>query len=172
MSAENFPASLAAVLQSEGGRVDDPQDPGGRTAYGVTQRVYDDWRRAHSEQPQDVWDIPPDETAAIYKALYWNLLKADELPSGVDFTTFDFGVNSGIGRAAKFLQRVVGVPDDGQIGSQTLAAVAGMDAADVINGLCDARLAFLQGLPTFVRFGHGWSTRVAQVRSTALGMAA
>lgn len=169
---QNFAPSLAAVLQHEGGKVDDPSDPGGRTAYGVTQRVYDDWRREQGLPKRDVWHIVPAETEAIYRMNYWNAVRADELPSGVDYAVFDFAVNSGVNRAARYLQRAVGVEDDGKIGPVTLATVNRKPACETVAALCAARLDFISHISTFARFGRGWSARVGEVGLKAAEMMA
>lgn len=172
MSAANFPLALSRVLQHEGGKVDDRQDPGGRTAFGVTQRVYDDWRRDQGLPRRDVWFIVEAEIEAIYRMLYWNAVRADDLPSGVDYAVFDFAVNSGPNRAIRYLQRAVGVADDGRIGPMTLAAVNAKPACETIAAVSAARLDFLGQLPTFARFGRGWTARVADVCLKAAEMAA
>jgi len=172
MSASNFAPSLARVLQHEGGYVDDPADPGGATNRGVTQAVYDDWRAAEKLPSRSVKDINGYEIGAIYKKLYWDKCRCDELPSGVDYAVFDFAVNSGPTRAIRYLQRAVGVSDDGMIGPATLAAVNAKPAQTLIDAISDARLAFLEQLPTFARFGRGWSQRVNDVRATCGEMCA
>lgn len=167
----NFDKALSAVLLHEGGYVNHPKDPGGATNRGVTQAVYDDWRRDHGLEKQSVKLISPAEVMAIYKYLYWDRIKGDELPTGVDYCVFDFAVNSGVNRAARYLQRAVGVADDGQIGPVTLAAVRAMDAGCLTDGICNARLTFLKGLTTFRTFGKGWTRRVEDVRAKAKAMA-
>lgn len=172
MSFANFSASLAAVLKHEGGYNNDPHDPGGPTNKGITQAVYDDWRHGHGLPEQSVKLIVRIEVEAIYKGRFWDAVSGDELPPGIDYATFDFAVNSGVSRAIRYLQRAVGVNDDGMIGPVTLAAVARMSADAVIDAVCDLRLAFLRHLPTFTRFGNGWTHRVADVRILAKAMAA
>lgn len=172
MSARNFSGSLLAVLRHEGGKVDDPNDPGGRTAYGVTQAVYDAWRRQQGLAPRDVWSITPSEISAIYRKQYWDAVRGDDLPSGVDYAVFDFAVNSGPARAIKFLQREVGAAPDGKLGPATLAAVNAADPRRIVAGLSAARQAYLETLNTFPRFGKGWTTRVADVAVAARGMCA
>lgn len=167
----NFPACLAATLKHEGGYVNNPRDPGGATNQGVTQRVYDDWRDTHFLAAQPVKLIDKGEVEAIYHDLYWKPIHADELPTGVDYATFDFGFNSGCNRAARFLQRMAGVAEDGQIGPATLAAVRAIPPLNLIDRLCDARLIFLQSLGTFKYFGRGWAARVSDVRAHAKAMA-
>ena len=82
---------------------------------------------------------------------------------------FDFAVNSGVSRASKYFQAVVGVSQDGQIGVKTIAAIK--DAKSTINALCDRRMSFLRNLGTFMAFGRGWTRRVQGVRAKALEMA-
>ena len=91
------------------------------------------------------------------------------MPLGLDYAVFDFAVNSGVGRASKYLQAVLGVAQDGQIGARTLAAIQSPKAT--INALCDRRMSFLRNLRTFLTFGKGWTRRVSGVRSKALDMA-
>jgi lysozyme family protein len=161
---DNFPAALTAVLVHEGGYVNHPRDPGGATNKGVTQRVYDDWRVNRGLAPRSVQHIQQAEVAEIYRKQYWDACRCDDLPTGVDYCVFDFAVNSGVNRAARYLQRAVGVLEDGKIGPVTIAAVKAKCASDTINGICDARLAFLKSLGTFPTFGKGWSRRVSDVR--------
>jgi lysozyme family protein len=167
----NFAPSLAAVLIHEGGFVCNPNDPGGATCKGVTQAVYDDWRKDHDLGCRTVREIEDDELETIYRKLYWNAVHADDLPSGVDYATFDFAFNSGPNRAARFLQRVSGVAEDGKIGPNTLAAVKAIPPIRLIDHLCDERMLFLRSLNIFKFFGKGWTRRVEEVRSRAVEMA-
>lgn len=171
MTASSFDEALRRVLVHEGGYADHPADPGGATMKGVTQRVYDGWRRRHGVPPRAVRLIEPGEVAAIYRRQYWDALRADDLPAGIDYALFDAAVNSGPGQAAKWLQRTLGVAADGQIGEATLAALEGRDVAALVDGLCDRRLAMLRALRTFPTFGAGWTRRVAEVRAAARKMA-
>jgi lysozyme family protein len=168
---QNYDVSLAAVLRSEGGFVNDPRDPGGATNKGITQAVYDGWRRKHNLPTQTVRDIDASEVAGIYRAQYWDAIRGDDLPAGVDYAAFDLAVNSGVNRPARFLQAAAGVVQDGVIGPATLAAVS-RDPKHIITALMDKRLAFLRSLNTFDHFGKGWTARCAEVRAKALGMAA
>ena len=167
----NFAAALAAVLKHEGGFVHNPRDPGGATNQGVTQAVYDDWRDDHGLEKRSVRMIEEAEVENIYLNRYWRPIRGDDLPTGVDYCLFDFAVNSGTNRAARFLQRSVGAAEDGQIGPQTLAKVHAVQPAKLIDSVCDLRLAFLQQLKTFKFFGKGWTRRVAEVRERAREMA-
>jgi len=111
----NYQTALAAVLKHEGGYANHPRDPGGATMKGVTQRVYDAFRRNKSLPTRLVRDIADDELQAIYRRQYWDATSCDDLPSGVDYAVFDFAVNSGVSRAATYLQTVLGVGVDGPL---------------------------------------------------------
>jgi lysozyme family protein len=167
---ENYDRELAEVLEQEGGYSNDPGDPGGPTKYGITiwdARMY--WK--HDAAAADVCAMPLDVAKQIYRSKYWDAISGDDLPSGVDLAVFDYGVNSGIHRAAMMLQRLINVPDDGIIGPVTLAAVKLFDPARLAAEICDERLAFLQGLRTWRLFGRGWGRRVREVKALALELA-
>ena len=163
---ENFPQALKQVLKYEGGKVDDFRDPGGRTAYGVTQDTYDAWRKKQNLPTADVFSISQTDVAAIYRQEYWDRIRGDDLPSGVDFAVFDFAVNSGVNRASKTLQAVVGVTQDGQIGPQTIQAAKTYVAMSITN----RRLAFMQSLSIWSTFGKGWSARITDVKNQILAL--
>lgn len=167
---QNFDKALQEVLKHEGGWSDHPQDPGGATNMGITIATYRKWIDRNGT-PDDLKKISHTQVAKIYRSAYWNAVKGDELPSGIDYAVFDFGVNSGTTRAAKYLQAVLGVEQDGKIGPLTIAAAHKADAEEVIDSLCDRRMAFLRGLKTFATFGKGWTRRVNDVRALALKMA-
>lgn len=163
MAAHNFRPSLTLVLAHEGGFVNHPADPGGATNFGVTQKVYDAFRRYHGLKPQSVRHIASSEVSEIYNKNYWRLVRGDSLPCGLDYAVFDFAVNSGVSRAVRYLQRLVGVEDDGAIGLMTLAAIEAKAKADeegLIAQYCANRMAFLRSLGTFKTFGKGWTRRV------------
>jgi len=164
----NFEKALALVLEHEGGYVNHPKDPGGATMKGVTQAVYDAYRKMRGRPNQSVRLITDEELRAIYKFQYWDRVHGDFLPTGLDYAVFDFAVNSGVGRASKYLQAVLGVAQDGVIGAKTIAAIS--SPRNTINALCDRRMGFLRNLKTFLTFGKGWARRVQAVRIHALEM--
>lgn len=170
---ENFQACLKLLLAPgrEGGFVNNPKDPGGMTNIGVTQRVWEAWV-GHSVGEKEMRALTPVIVAPMYKRKYWDKVSGDLLPAGLDHAVFDFAVNSGPGQAAKILQRILGVRDDGFIGPQTLTKVVSMDSSKLIADYNAARLAFLQALPTWADFGNGWGTRVAAVKTEATKMTA
>src|SRR5690606_27934268 len=98
----------------------------------------------------DLAQMPAAEAKAIYKAQYWDALRCDLMPGGVDYAVFDYGVNSGVARAGRVLRRVAGLNDgSSSVTADVLAALAREDAAGIIVAVCDERLRFLQGLKTW-----------------------
>ncbi|MCB5173630.1 hypothetical protein LGR44_00410 [Microvirga sp. SM9] len=175
MAAPNFDNLLSLVLVHEGGFSSHPADPGGATMNGVTQRVYTAWRKAQGKPDQSVRFISNADLRAIYQQNYWDVVRGDELPSGLDYLTFDGGVNSGPPRGARWLQGALGVKPDGIVGIATLqAAKTARDKVAVARKACELRRSFLRGLKTFSTFGKGWMRRVAEVEahSVALALAA
>jgi len=151
----DFNAAFERLIGHEGGYSFHPSDPGGETMFGVTARV----ARA-SGYLGDMRHLPIETAKDIYRRLYWDAVKADQLPESVRFDVFDAAVNSGAGQAAKWLQRAAGVADDGAIGPVTLAAAAGAGPtlAPRFNGY---RLQFMADLATWPAFGRGWAKRIA-----------
>lgn len=168
----NFDRALKLVLQHEGGFVNHPADPGGATNKGITIATY---RRYINPKGtvEDLKNLTTEQAGVVYRRQYWDAVLGSQLPDGVDYATFDFAVNSGPSRAAKYLQKVVGVSQDGRIGPQTLAATHRLGRGTVINDLCDSRLAYMKrirGGSLWKTFGRGWSNRVAGVRKHAMEM--
>ncbi len=158
---------IPRILKHEGGYVNHPNDPGGATNKGITLATYRTFINPRGTVA-DLKKLTEAEAVKVYRFQYWNAVKADQLPVGVDYAVADFAVNSGPHRAAKFLQRVVGADQDGKIGPQTIGLTKQMKPADVINALCDDRMEFLQRLSTWGTFGRGWSRRVSEVRADSL----
>lgn len=166
----NFGIALAHVLRHEGGYVFHKLDPGGMTNLGVTKRVLESWTGKPASEA-DMRALNPIKVAPLYRARYWDAVRGDDLPAGVDYAVFDAAVNSGPVQAAKWLQRAMGVADDGKIGPATLAAVCAMPAVDVVAAFTERRRQFLKGLPTWGTFGKGWDRRVTSVANEAKRMA-
>ena len=173
----NFNRAVEAVLKHEGGFVDHPKDPGGATNKGITIANFRRYVKPNGTV-DDLKKLTTDQAKTVYRRMYWDAVHGAELPDGVDFAVFDFGVNSGPDRAIKYLQRIAGVTQDGRIGPATLKAVRAIPHARLINDLCDERLAFMKrakdkkGNLLWPTFGKGWGRRVSDVRSLALSMAA
>jgi lysozyme family protein len=166
----NWEESFAHVLKYEGGYVNHPADPGGMTNLGVTKRVWEEWTGKPATEA-DMRSLTPEMVGPLYKKRYWDVVRGDDLPSGVDFCVFDCAVNAGPGRASKFLQQAVGVLADGQIGPMTIAAVTAKPADEVIQAFCNLREAHFKSLSTFATFGKGWMNRLSSVEAASSSMA-
>lgn len=172
MATETFAESLRHVLKYEGGYANHPADPGGATMRGVTFRTYNAYRKRKGLPTRSVRLITSAEIADVYRGMYWDAVKGDQLPAGVDFVVFDGAVNSGPSASVKWLQRALGVKVDGVIGQATLrAANEHPDHDRLIAAVLDRRMAFLRALRTWRTFGKGWTSRLAQVRKTGQAMA-
>ena len=168
----NYNECLKIILMHEGGYVNHPKDPGGETNLGVTKRVYEEWGGTKEMKDLTLEDVEP-----IYKKNYWDKIKGDDLPDGLDLCVFDFGVNAGPGRAAKFLQKLLGVTQDGGIGPQTLGALQSAIGEDkvtqtreMIEKYQSMRQEYYEGLSTFDTFGKGWTRRVEETTHEAISM--
>ena len=170
---ELFQECLNFTLVQEGGYVDDPHDPGGATNLGITLATYRTWDHDPALGPGDIEALSRQTAAAIYHAMYWNVLCGHSLPAGVDLTTFDFGVNAGTRRSAKLLQRAVGFAGDqvdGVIGPETLRAVLAADATQLVEDSAVRQCDFYRDLAQFDRFGRGWLARTARRKEAALAL--
>ena len=170
MSAANFSKCLDMLLHHEGGFVNHPKDPGGMTNLGVTKAVYEKYIKRNATEAE-MRALTKIDVSPIYRSNYWDRGHCDDLPSGVDWSVFDWGVNSGMGRAAKALQLIVGSTVDGGIGPNTLRDVAKHKPHDIIVEMHQARQKFYEGLSTFSTFGKGWSRRNNETLEAALEMA-
>ena len=169
MAEKNWQYCLETILHHEGGYVNHPEDPGGETNLGVTKRVYEEFGGT-----KDMKDLTVEDVEPIYKKNYWDRVKADQLPSGLDLCVFDFGVNAGTGRSAKFLQGMIGATQDGAIGPATLAKVNEFVSMEGVEGAIaefqHRRQGYYEGLKTFATFGRGWTRRVTETTELALKM--
>jgi len=164
----NLMMALLFTLPHEGGYTNHPADPGGATNKGITQRVYDEYRKSKGLIPFDVLSISQNDIHEIYETKYWNPSKAEDMPLTVGVVHFDTAVNLGLGQAAKLLQRVLNVPDDGIIGSVTMAVLDAWDEDVIAKQYIDKREQFYKDLaknkPQFGVFLKGWLNRCADLR--------
>jgi len=167
---ENWDNCFAMVIKSEGGFVNNPKDPGGMTNLGVTRSAWQGFLNRDVTEIE-MRGLTPEAVKPFYKSLYWDRIKGDSLPSGVDYAAYDLAVNSGPHKAAQYLQEIAGAPVDGMIGPKSLEAIQSCDAKETADAICDMRLEFLKKLSTFDTFGKGWSRRVADVKAKAISMA-
>lgn len=155
---QNYDKCLPRLLKDEGGYTNDPSDSGGATNYGITIADYKKYINKNGTSA-DVKAMSVDQAKAIYRSKYWDALGCDDLASGVDYTCFDYGVNSGLGRPRNALKK--------------FKDKTGVALIDAIN---DERQAFLSGLaasrPKDQKFLKGWTARVARVRAYSKTLAA
>lgn len=154
----NFDTAFARLLGHEGDFSDHRDDAGGATRYGVTEAV----ARAAGYRG-DMRALPLDVAKRIYLERYWMQISADDLPPGVRYAVFDAAVNSGPAQSIKWLQRALGVVDDGILGPKTLAAAYAQNADALRSRLLAQRLRFMAGLPTWPSFGRGWARRICDL---------
>lgn len=171
MSKAEFKNALKLVLVHEGGKVDDPRDPGGRTNQGVTQGSYNNYLDSKGRKSRDVYKMTHEERDEIYKRRYWDTVKGDDLPPGIGYVIFDGAVNSGPAQSVKWVQRSLmnHYPGkvDGIMGMLTVEAIKGVNDHDaLVAAICARRLDFLDNLKTWKTYGKGWSRRVASVKAT------
>ena len=184
MAAHNYKYTLEFVLSKEieGGYVNDPRDKGGETNLGITKNSYEAYL-GRAVRPGEMKELTIVEAAPFYRKLYWNKLECDSLPVGIDLCIFDFGVNSGISRSAKFFQELIGAKPDGAIGPKTLnkfeeyitkQITAEEDIIAVLRKFvtlfCNKRRTFLKSLADFEHFGKGWLKRVKLIEERATQM--
>lgn len=168
---ERFARCLPVLLRHEGGYVNHPRDPGGATNLGITlgtARAYRlDLDGDGDVDAHDVRLLTPETAAPVYRQGYWLKARCDRLPAGLDYMVFDLAVNSGVKRAARYLQRVAGVAEDEIVGDVTLKAVARLNPVAAVDRLGDIREAYYRSLSTFPTFGKGWLRRLGEVERLA-----
>lgn len=169
MAAENFDGIMDHIFEFEGGYVDHPDDPGGATNMGITHITLSDWR-GYKVSKQQVRDLTKHEAGQIYRKNYWDVVRGDDLPPGLDLVAMDAAVNSGPRRGAQWLQEAVGAEPDGIIGPFTVREAWEADREEAIGRAVDNRLRFLKSLRHWPTFGRGWGRRLAAVQEYALDL--
>lgn len=158
----NFDACMAEVFKYEGGYVNDQHDIGGATNLGISKRSY---------PKEDIRNMTRARAAQIYRRDFWDKLRCDELPAGLDLVAFDAAVNSGPSRGAKWLQQALGVAVDGKVGLATIGAAKNTYTPAAVLRAVGFRRAFLKTLPTWERYKNGWTKRLDSVEAVASAMA-
>lgn len=148
-----FNDAFDRLIDHEGGYVNDPNDPGGETKFGISKREYPNLI---------IKELKREDAYNIFKRDFWDKIDADKLYDGVAFQLFDFATNSGVQTAIRYFQRALGVADDGYFGPISLAAAKRMDETDQIMNLCAERLEFMSKLTGWDFFGRGWARRIAK----------
>jgi lysozyme family protein len=149
----NFDKAMGRILGIEGGYVNDPEDPGGETKYGISKRHYPNL---------DIKNLTRDQALALYLRDFWLPNKLDDQPFGVAYQMMDFAVNSGSPNATRAIQRAVGVADDGYVGPHTLAAIKATEPHDLVMRLIAQRLRFMTRCKNWAHDSGGWTERLAK----------
>lgn len=153
----NYDEAFKILIGHEGGYVNNPNDPGGETKYGISKRSYPN---------VDIRNLTLDQAKAIYKRDFWDAVKADQLPAKLRFHIFDAAVNSGVGAAVKWLQGAVGVVQDGKLGPVTLNACVQQDPVALAINFNLTRLNAMTDMKGWVSFSRGWTKRIiSNIRS-------
>ena len=148
-----FDLAFDRLIGHEGGYVNNPADPGGETNWGISKRSY---------PHLNIKTLTRNHAKDIYRVDFWQRIHADDLYDGVAFQLLDFAINSGIETAVRYLQRAVGVADDGVIGPHTLTAASELTETDIILRLNAERLDFMTRLKNWPAASRGWARRIAQ----------
>jgi lysozyme family protein len=174
----NFEQALRQVLKSEGGFQTDINDlgnklPDGRagcTNLGVTQAAWEKYV-GHPVTWNDMRALTPETISPFYKRRYWDVVRGDDLPAGLDYIMFDFAINAGPGRAVKLLQECVGEAADGVLGPISMSTIKSMPVVKLIESFTSAKQKYYKSLnnPTYE---HGWLSRAEIVENNALKMVA
>ena len=153
-----FDDAFTKLLGHEGAYSNHSADPGGETMFGITIAV----ARANG-YTGPMRQLPQAEAKRIYKTLYWDKVQADALPDKVRYAVFDAAVNSGPGQAVRWLQRALGVADDGRIGPITIAYARQADPEALARKMLAQRLRFMTNLTNWPSFSRGWARRIADL---------
>lgn len=152
---ETFDRCFDLLIGNEGGYVNDQNDPGGKTMWGVTEDVAREFGYSG-----EMSDLPKTTAMSIYRQQYW-LPWMDNAPMPLAFELFDCAVNCGAGTAAKLLQKTLGVVQDGVVGPKTMAAASAANPAALWASYISARLDYYTRLPGWKHYAAGWARRVA-----------
>lgn len=147
-----FPYMIDRVLGHEAGYANDPADPGGETKWGISKRSY---------PKLDIAALTREQAIDIYRRDFWVPLRADKLQGGVAYQLLDSAVNSGIAQSIRFLQRAIGVADDGVFGPASRSALEKTSETDCIMLFIAERLDYMTRLKNWPNHGRGWARRIA-----------
>lgn len=158
MTARVWESAFDLLMQNEGGYVNDPNDAGGKTKYGISKASYPN---------EDIANLTLERAKQIYKRDYWNRCKCDQLPDALSVAVFDFAVNSPAKTAIKKLQKALGVTQDGIIGNQTIGAANRLNPRKVLEEYKQIRLKYIDDIikrdKKKEKYRKGWNNRIAKV---------
>lgn len=147
----SFDQAILFTLREEGGYVNNPQDPGGETKYGISKHAY---------PSLDIKNLTENQARDIYYKDYWIKSRCDEMPGDIAISVFDMSVNSGIRSAIRCIQKCLNVADDGICGPLTLYSINNADQEDLFINFNAMRLNFFTTLSNYNVYGKGWFKRV------------
>lgn len=165
--SDRFQRCVVLILHEEGGFVDDPDDKGGPTNFGITRATLARYR-GKAVTTADVRALTEIEAVDIYRLLYWEAIDGDAIAKGLDLIVFDAAVLSGVSRAVRWCQTMLDVPVDGIMGPVTQQALQRVDPSSSITEFYDIRAKAFRATPGFQRFGRGWMARLDRIRKAAL----
>lgn len=149
----NFDTAFDRLMDHEGGEANDPDDPGGHTKYGISKRSYPD---------EDISAMTKERAKVIFRRDFWDVIRADKLADGVAWQAADFAYHSGPSVAIRYLQRALGVADDGYWGPISQAAADAAGESDTIMLLVAERQDFMTRLRNWPSAGRGWIRRMSK----------
>jgi len=153
--------AFAWILQTEGGYVNDPRDPGGETRYGISKRAY---------PAVEISKLSPDDAKAIYRRDYWDACRCSELPAAVALAVFDAAVNQGVGVAARLLQKALVLAEDGVLGPATMGAARAARPDEIVTRMVVARWDRYQHTANAATYLRGWTHRLFRLQAECLGL--
>lgn len=145
-----FDKAFDVVIGHEGGYVNDPNDRGGETKYGISKRAYPEL---------NIKDLTLEQAQSIYRNDYWVKGKTELLPRELQIPYFDSCVNFGISGAIKLLQRAAGVKDDGKIGNKTLEAAARLSLDRFLLYRMERYMRIIAARNSNAKYANGWASR-------------
>ena len=154
-----FDEIIEVVLHHEGGYVNDKDDPGGETNFGIAKRSHPD---------VDIKNLTKDGAKEIYKEQYWDRNKVESLSEELRHIYFDMCVNQGKGRAVKILQRSANAKGadlkvDGGLGPKTIGALKGVELQRVRAYRIKYYADLVTRKPDLEKFYYGWFRRGLEV---------
>jgi lysozyme family protein len=169
MANKGFLDAIEVILKNEGGFVNHPADRGGATNWGITKKVYEQYK-GRPVTIEEIKNMPRWEAIEIYKKNYWDAIAGDKIKYyATALTLFDQAVNRGVSTVIRQAQQVLGLIPDGKIGTQTLAALNAMpDTKFVPLFLAAAENSYktiVQRNPSQSVFLKGWLKRVEHLRN-------
>lgn len=157
--SDAFQTAVTRVLAAEGGYVNDPNDPGGETNFGISKRSY---------PGEDIAGMTSERATEIYYRDYWQAVRGDELPFPIALVLFDCAVNQGVKTSIRFLQSALKLTEDGVIGTQTLEAASQGDAKGLAGRFLRRRVIGYSTLAGWERYRASWVQRCFDAHRVAI----